>query len=549
MTRHSRRRPCRPGWLTLRDGGHDIVEVDVDGALRKLDAMVAPRGPAAPDSPTTAALPTARSAGLSIVITNRGQQLVDTLQAQHAMETALAAGTAPNLSADQLIRGYAIDVHDGTAWRSLCRRRGSYHFDRAPALDFAITDAEGWVQLGVTAHGGDGGATLRVHESLARWEGWSLVAPRPGNALSHLGEANAPIERPVNAPATSTQMSVEWVAEPRTLPTLRFGRGYRMRARAVDLAGRALGLDEANDSQALPAEGTFTYRRAEPVPAPIPVLTAPGSPTASPGESSIRLVVRVDNSSPDLDETAPAVSGNPRHLVPPRASIALVETHGMLDDDSGRPRADLYAMLRDRDSAPLGDDPDQPAIVVAGDRIVVPYLPDPFSRGVALRDLPGTTDGTIYRPQAGGGVLVETVPGAETAPADEVRPGSATLIPWTFDGGWPAAVGMTIAVADGEGPPAWDPAQRRLTVNLPRASITRIALSSYLEPGDVDRMAVWGWLREYLDSQALPTELDTPLGFDELQREFARLGPSPSSPSRAATGCSRRRVSLSSSMR
>ncbi len=462
--------------LPLRDGGHDIVEVDVDGALRKLDAMVAPRGPTGPDSPTTAALPAARSAGLSIVVNGRGQVLVDALQAQHAMETGLAAGTAPNLSADQLIRGYAIDVHDGTAWRSLCRRRGFYHFARAPALDFAVTDVEGWVQLGVTAHGGAGGATLRVHESLARWEGWSLVAPRPGNALSHLGEANAPIERPVNAPVTSTQMSVEWTAEPHTLPTLRFGRGYRMRARVVDLAGRVVGLDEADDSQALPDDGTFVYRRCEPVPGPIPVLTAPLSPTSNPGESSTRLVLRIDNSSPDRDTTAPAVPGGARHLVPPRASISLAETHGMLDDDSGRPRPDLYEMLRERDSAQLGLDSDQPSIVVAGDRIVVPYLPDPFSRGVALRDLPGTADGTICRPQAGGGLLVETVPGAETAPADEVRPGSVTLIPWAFDDGWPAAVGMTLAVADGEGPPGWDPAQRRLTVNLPRASITRIAL-------------------------------------------------------------------------
>lgn len=511
--------PLSARLLTLRDEGHGIVEVDVDGALRKLDAMVAPRGPAAPDSPTTAALPATRSAGLSIVITDRGQALLETVVAQHAMETALATGTAPNLSADQLIRGYAIDVHDGTAWRSLCRRRGAYHFARAPTLDFAVTDAEGWVQLGVTAHDGDGGATLRVHESLARWEGWSLVAPRPGNALSHLGEANAPIERPVNAPVTSTQMSVEWAAEPRTLPALRFGRGYRMRARAVDLAGRALGLDEADDSQALPADGTFVYRRAEPVPAPIPVLTAPLSPTANPGESSSRLVLRIDNPSPDRDATAPGVSGGPRHLVPPRASVSLAETHGMLDDDAGRPRADLYATLRDRDGAPLGVDPDQPAIVVAGDRIVVPYLPDPFSRGVAVRNLPGTTDGTICRPEAGGGLLVETVPGAD------VRPGSVTLIPWTFVGEWPAAVGITIDVADGEGPPAWDPALRRLTVNLPRASITRIALSSYLAPGDVDRMAVWGWLREYLDGQPLPTDLDTSLGFDELQRELAPVGP------------------------
>ena len=350
------------------------------------------------------------------------------------------------------------------------------------------------MQLAVTAHPAQNGnpPALKLHESLVRWDGWSLVASRPGKTMSHDADPQAPPESPTNDPHTSSGVAVQWDVEPGTLPALRFGRGYRMRARTVDLAGNVIGLAEADDSQALPVAGPLTYRRFEPVPAPITVLRAALDSAANAGESSDRLVVRTSNNDPSLD-AAPGASGGDRHLAPPRASVQLAETHGALDDPVGRPRADLYQMLRDRDGAALGSI--QNVTIEPAERLVVPYLPDPIARGVVLRDLPGTAGGTVGRPDESGRLIYEPLAG------EVVRPGSATIIPFDFDAAWPNAICIRLALADGDGPPDWNPDSRVLTVHLAKGSLARVPLSSLVDPDDLELMAIWDWMRQWLDDQ------------------------------------------------
>jgi hypothetical protein len=462
------------GLLPLASERYTLVQVDVDGALLKLDGLRKVLGERArlpaPDASLTAALPALRSGGLSIVHDNRAGDLAAWLARADQAEQGLAAGTA-TLTAEQLIRGYVVDIWDERKrrWRSLCARYGTYAFAHDPALDRTVHD-EGFVQLAVTAHQPAAGKPiLRLHESVARWDGWSLAAPRPGKALSHEADPAAPPELPRNDPLTSAGIAIDWKVEPGTLPTLRFGHGYRVRARALDLAGHVVALDAAPDDEAQPAgRGLLVYRRFEPVPAPVFVLRKALDPVANAGEASDRIVVRTENAGAAQDAAA-GVAGGERQLVPPRASVALAEAHGALDDAAGLPRADLYGALRDRDGATLTEDPAQKVVIVAADRIVVPYLPDPLARGVALRDLPGTPAGT------------------------------ATLLPFVFKDEWPAAVGLRLALEDGDGPPRWDAAARVLTVQLAKGAVAKVPVSCWITEDDLELMAVWSWLRDWVD--------------------------------------------------
>src|SRR4029077_17850388 len=90
---------------------------------------------------------------------------------------------------------------------------------------------------------------LYVHEAIARWTGWSLSVPMPGKALSRFGDPSKAVPPDGDDPDFRTDEAITpykvravYKAIPGSLPRLKFGRRYRMRARAVDLAGNSMGL-------------------------------------------------------------------------------------------------------------------------------------------------------------------------------------------------------------------------------------------------------------------------------------------------------------------
>ncbi len=537
------------GLLHLDPNRFGLAQVDVDGSLHKVIATaeihnnpdpgrsVKPLPPEPAPHPevydSEATLPSLRSGGLQLYLDGRGATVIDAIQQSRAFNKALESnGAQPRpFYAEDLVRGYRLDIWDSRTerWHSLHRRRGAYEIGDEK-IPFATSDEEGFFQLAATQPA-PGAPTadkdLYVHEIIARWAGWSLSVPFPGKALSRNADPSKAIppdggdpNDPVDEPVTAFKVRATYKVMPGSLPALRFGRRYRVRARAVDLAGNSLAVDDAvattlSLSMALPAdpEGR-AYLRYEPVAAPQVVIRAPEAVTG-PGSAVHRLVIRTFNATIDQDGQAADTTAGDRHIVPPRTSVELAERMGMFDGPDGRLKTDAatwdLAARRDEGTLPMA------TLEIAGqvakdvplaptDSIdPLPLLPDLLSRGAALRDLPGTADGTIGQaspadPAAG---AIAFHPLADINP----RPGSAALVSFNAGDDWQKTTGFRLALADSAGntaaPPTWDPAARLLTVHLPKGHAAIVPLSSYLGRDDLKLMGQWQWLREFVDVVAV----------------------------------------------
>jgi hypothetical protein len=539
------------GLLALDAKRFGVAQVDVDGAMHKAimladsihDAegnLVPGQGPELAPHPEVfdpgATLPALRSGGFSLYADRRGAALFDSLSRSRANNAAVHGGpAAPPFTAEDLVRGYRVDVWDAATghWRSLHRRKGDYTLD---AIAFHTDDEEGFVQMAATqpAPGAEpADKDLYLHECFARWAGWSLSAPSPGRALSRYADPDKAIPQDgdpdyeTDEPAPAFPMKVRYRAVPGTLPSLRFGRRYRFRARAVDLAGNSLALDDPfaetlARAWALPQDPEgFAYLRYEPVPAPLFAIRDPRAVT-DPGSALDRIVIRTWNDAPEKDADPAKTDAADRHLLPPRTSVEMGERHGIFDKGGkldGAPA--VWKIIGDRDKGEL---PDQ-EIEVAGktdhypvvpEEIVdpLPYLPDPFSRGVAIRDLPGAPAPSVGRVPDGGsaGSPVDYMPLDDANP----RPGSATLIPFGEPAKWQKRTGIRLALrepaAEAADPrPVWHPDERLLTVFLPKGSMCVVPVSSFLELEDLKQMGVWQWIREYAERLAVASPAPDPL--------------------------------------
>jgi len=541
----ARPRPASPevsrGLLRLDDGElYKVFQVDATGGVIKLfnlasnlrllgDANLRPA-----NSPEETGLPTLRNGGLSLVKPDRAVLLHQkTLHsyAFNAFTAAIDSSPLPPLAApeppppptdelyaEDVTRGYRIDVLDEALgqWRSLCQRVGSYDF--GGGLVEAGWQDEGFVVLGATGklNQDPNDQTLRIGETLISWDGWSLVAPRPGQII--LDEYEDPentvnkTDYPSNPAVTSFPLSTSFEAVPGSLPRLRFGHRYRLRARVVDLAG---------NSPFYPGEPAFQgdysekseaqrYRRFEPVgPPPVVLREAPRE-----GESLERIVVR---SSIHQDAATVAAQTSERHIVPPKASQLLVEQHGLFDgahqmlsdqaayDLASREAGTLMERLNlttgalepvpgaveieqfrlDPDTnLPELDENGQPTVtgkiwLQTNEQFTLNYLPDPLARGVLLLGLPGMASfDEVVEPD---GVIVNKIP---------------------FSGAWPNPAPLRLrlrGLKDGEpGPaaPAWDAANRVLTVELHQGVTAKVWISSYFHEADLDDMGLWEWTEE-----------------------------------------------------
>ncbi|HEY3367006.1 MAG TPA: hypothetical protein VGK74_18290 [Symbiobacteriaceae bacterium] len=441
-------RPTDPelagGLLKLDDKDrYQVVQVDLDGAANQamnfadhLLRMVATnRGNG------RASLPAMRSGGLQLMKTGHAYRTAQSLDQATQRNTDAEGGTPPTLYAEDVTRGYRVDVWDDQTgkWHSLCRRTGTYRFtDGGPT---ATVEEEGFITMGMTSSSDESSTDLYLHESLVRWGGWSLVAARPGRIIDPK-DAVAPNNNPA---ATDFKLETSFAATPRTLPRLRFGVTYRMRARAVDLAGGGLPLEANAD---LPDDAGATapapFVRFEPVPTPTVVRRE----DLTPGEALERMVIRSN-----FDK--PSAKVNERHVAPPLGAQLTAEQHGLFDVAGGLDKA-AYNTIKSREGSLAEVQPEE--------SLALPYLPDPIARGAALAGLPGMAPGAVR--QVG------------------------------FSGTWPGNAPFRVRIDEGAGAPDWDAGARVLTVHLPKAEIAHVKLSSYLGADDLKRMGVWKWIEE-----------------------------------------------------
>lgn len=425
-------------------------------------------------------------------------------------ETSPAVGNAApppatdELYAEDLVRGYRVDVFDTTTttWRSLSERNGSYRFLDAQGgpVDEAADD-EGFVQFAATESRDPAAPpSIRTGETMFTWSGWSLAASRPGMAVMP-DDSHAD---PGNQAVTPFRIETTFHARPGSLPRLRFGRRYRLRARIADLAGNSIAEpgQAAFDTDGPAVTPEFTALRYEPVAPPIVMLQS--APVE--GESLERLVVRTP-----FDVPANAVAVTARHVAPPKTAQLLAELHGALDSVGGFDGSPASHALSARESNSVRDDAQQmrpaldgqpgevPVTPVESDPWVQPapfvtvsYLPDPQARGVAFTGLPG-----------------EATPDA--------------LQPVAFDGGWPDIKPFRIelkAIAVGQVPaaPAWQPAGAGdagsgvLTVELPPAQRATVRINSLLDANDLSARGVWEWTKQQAPPNLATVESDVVAG-------------------------------------
>jgi hypothetical protein len=517
------------GLLNIDPRRYGLAQVDVESGMNKTIFLAeswqdSRLGLAPADHPEvfdeTTTLPSLRSGGLSLFADGRALRLLNSFQQNKQFNTDLENNTPQKrpFYAEDLVHGYRLDIWDSftNQWYSLHRRKAAYQIGDQ---NFAPpTEVEGFIQLAAGQAAPDPHNPppndLYLNESISRWTGWSLSAPFPGKQLSDDPDPDKALvddpNHPANEPATPFKMTTAFTAAAKSLPSLRFGRRYRLRVRPVDLAGNSMKYDDPLAAllallAGLPRDPEgFAYLRYEPVAAPIVVLRDLRAVTG-PGSQLNRLVMHTYNSDVTKDGDPADLTASDRFIAPPSTSVEVGERMGMFDKNGKLVNSPaMYTLIGQRDQGRLN----QVEAVVAGKKQsfplesgqsldVLPYLPDVLASGAALRDLPGAPDESLASVQPGGGASAP-LPYEKLGDANP-RPGSAALI--SFNGGddWQKLLPFRLALADGNQAPTWDPQQRVLTVFLPKGVQAIVPLSSYLQPDQLKLMGVWQWLREYID--------------------------------------------------
>jgi hypothetical protein len=488
-----------------------LAQIDVDSAASKmlnaaLTGMTKALLPRPVGTPDPEALPALHSTGVALLHGDRAKALNAQLAYGHNNALALGTDKPPTLFAEDVTRGYRVDVLEvrpGGRWRSLHERIGRYRLVGAHEGEFEEEHQdEGFVQLAVAepsvppGDAPDPDGEIYLHESMVRWEGWSLSAPRPGRGFSR--SPRAPDEAdPDTHPVPSTNpaipggvpLEVAFRARPGSLPRLRFGRRYRVRVRATDLAGDGPTIDEADAlldaledaGRRAPvsppdSDAPLAFRRVDPVSAPVVVARA----EATEGESLAHVVIRSDHDRGTVAYAAATGYSDraDRHVAPPKTSEQLAELHGRFDDAIGHDDAGAIAaayVVAKREEGRLDT-------LHPEDQVKVPYLPDPFSAGAALVGLPGLPDGMVASFDAGGALVTAPqtpLPGAPPGP-------SVTVVSWGEPSVWWQTQPFRLQIVEGNAMPAFNAATRVLTVALPKAAQVDVRLSSFIAASSLD---------------------------------------------------------------
>jgi hypothetical protein len=523
------------GLLRLDDASRfRVAMTDVAGSGLKLqNTATNMRGMTAlaawpANAPEEAGLPSLQTVGISVIRQEQTLELVRRFDHAFALNGFLSAldaspmpayaGSGPppapsdELFAEDLVRGYRVDVHDdrANAWHSLCRRLGDYQFLDDP-LSLLDEEDEGFVQLASTESLADSPQReLKVHESLFTWDGWSLAAARPGDTIL-ADHTTGEVE---NTAVTQFQLETSFRALPGSLPRLRFGWNYRLRARMVDLAGNSVfGPEDAAFADTQPeTSAPFQCDRYEPV-AP-PALVLRDSPVE--GETIERLVIRstIDDSPVTLASLA-----SERHIVPPKTSQQMAERHGIFDATPGMRKDQAAYDLASREAGSVTErmnfgtgtlepipgivkeepSPGRVYWLQTNDTFEIAFLPDPFARGVLLLGLPGM------------------------AGPDDVVDGTNRI---AFTGTWPDLEPFRLRLTGlpaGAVPAPPGLAGRVLTVQVPQGEVFKVRYSSYFHTQDLEQMGVWQWVRQAAPAHLADLEKQATDGRNWLHLPFREL--------------------------
>ncbi|MGW5136783.1 hypothetical protein [Streptomyces sp. NPDC004135] len=421
------------------------------------------------DGERAVTLPVLRSAGLALLRKGRAAQL-----GQRATN-AKRPLQERELTADDLVLGYRVDIRQASTeghtgrWFPLCERSATYRVGDQPIGPAAQVE-EGHVKANAAVIGDD--RVVRADEVVTRWNGWSLVLPRP--VFDERGRV------PTAATRLPLPFDFQWGfgQSERKLGELRFGQGYQMRIRVADMAGGGLRFDDLPAGSNRNATGLVLYRRHEPIPPPefAPPPDAfrlesgqrVANPSAfGPGGTLDCLVIRSDPAAKtalDVDQFAAAHPEYPRNdrriLLPPPTSLTLAEQHGRL---SGT----------DTDGNPIDD------TVVAGwvQRAVTP--PTATEEG----------DYSWLADPAAVSVLGFLTPGPD-APAPEESPDSA------WQPHWPSYSAKALELTDrrSAGEPVIQWVDETLVVRLAPGEQAELELSSRADASRIDEFEIQDWV-------------------------------------------------------
>jgi hypothetical protein len=475
----------------LKLGGHDRIALDVDGAILKkqnqelrpdaLSQLVRQAGAARQED--HAALPALRSAGISLSRDLFPWAITQSVEKNTKFEEQLGATPAINMTAthdgnliefyaEDLISGYRIDVGLGNGkWLTLCERNLSFtypsEFGQPRTWAPKGTD-EGFVSTAASeADAGQERKARRVSETLFKWDGWSLVVPRPGRPAADNGTFDYPSKDPPKEFPLTVDMSVPEAS----LPPLRYRSRYFFRARAVDLAGNSWSVDEAtkilteNSAPGI-VSGEVVFLRHEPVTPPL-IIPLQQVPQAKKGDY---LVIRSFNDG--------RTEAHRWVVFPPQLGLSAAEQHGMLDDLADGDSAWTVLKAHSRGIPSDFDEKfiDSLARGSAG-RLVPPYFPDPLCYAALFHGLPG-------REVSGDEMSVESFP------FEVERKGPSV--------GRSYALAFELELRNGER--RTDRTRRGLRLFLPPGEQRSVFLSSQLPPDGHTWFAFWEWLNSEPES-------------------------------------------------
>ncbi len=502
------------GLLKMDPNVFGIVQADVDGGGLKVSNFARtlvrlknkPIERIDPTSRTEREIgaPALRNAGFMLVHKNRGAMLKNSFDRQKKYnETAekIQKGlsqVAPRLYAEDLARGWRIDIWDDKTegWHSLCRRTADYILNDGE-FEINVPEEEGSVRLAATKAPDPAvyPNLIWLHEALISWTGWSLCAPSPGKTIHHNAEDHTdPVGEPEAEVPPGLKLRSAFKAVPGSLPRLRYGRKYWLRARVVDLAGNSLEFSAKDLGAEKPRANAKPYLRYEPISAPALALFKSDEDTTDlpeEGESMDRIAIRTFNDSP-ADNVIPTTDVALRFAVPTRTTHREAEHHGMIDSN-GIVDPSLFAMLAAKDNSlveekvvsagPLVESDDVEtgyAVMVDGDAL--PYLPEPLAVTLAARifDHPTFTSDKIIR------------------------------IPvYKAGDNWPDASAFRIEVFEDPGAkPHFDSPSRTLLIPLPKAGRATLRLSVMPTMEALEILGVWNWLTPAMRQKLLEMALN-----------------------------------------